>query len=147
MWHLMFTEDQAPSLEQMSDYVGSGRMRWNHLNEYLQSAYHVQPIIEYSSCSAQPGWNVKYKKSGKALCTLYPLKDSCIVLVVVGPKHDAQVTFEMDAGMYTPSVTKSFSKAKPMAIGRWLMIEVVDDAVLEDIKHLIGRRSAYGHLA
>ena len=25
MWHLMFSENQAPSLEQMSDYVGSGR--------------------------------------------------------------------------------------------------------------------------
>ncbi|KAF5038951.1 hypothetical protein DSECCO2_548980 [anaerobic digester metagenome] len=140
MWHLMFSENQAPSLEQMSDYVGSGRRRWNHLNEYLQSTYHVQPIIEYSSCSAQPGWNVKYKKSGKALCTLYPLKDSFIVLVVVGPKHDAQVAFEMDARMYTASVTNVFSKAKPMAIGRWLMIEVVDDKVLEDIKHLIGIR-------
>ena len=142
MWHEMFPLDQAPSLEQMSDYVGSGRRRWDHLNEYLQSAYHVQPIIEYSSCSAQPGWNVKYKKSGKALCTLYPLKDSCIVLVVVGPKHDAHVAFEMDAGMYTPSVTNVFFRAKPMAMGRWLMIEVVDDAVLEDIKQLIDIRLA-----
>ena len=140
MWHEMFPLDQAPSLEQMSDYVGSGRRRWDHLNGYLQSTYHVQPIIEYSSCSAQPGWNVKYKKSGKALCTLYPLKDSCIVLVIVGPKHDAHVAFEMDAGMYTPSVTNVFFRAKPMAMGRWLMIEVVDDAVLEDIKQLIDIR-------
>ncbi|WP_423245054.1 DUF3788 family protein [Heliorestis acidaminivorans] len=26
--------------------------------------------MTYSKCSAQPGWNVKYKKSGKSLCTL-----------------------------------------------------------------------------
>jgi len=142
MWHLMFSEDQAPSLNQMSEFVGSERKRWDHLNEYLQGTYHVTPSIEYSSCSAQPGWNVKYRKGGKSLCTLYPLKDSFIALVVVGPKNDEQVAFEMEAGFFSSSVSNTFAKAKPMAIGRWLMIEAVDDKVLEDIKHLISIRLA-----
>lgn len=142
MWHLLFSEDQAPSLNQMSEFVGSERKRWDHLNEYLQGTYHIKPSIEYSSCSAQPGWNVKYRKGSKSLCTLYPLKNSFIALVVVGPKNDEQVAFEMEAGVFTQSVSTTFAKAKPMAIGRWLMIEAVDDKVLEDIKHLISIRLA-----
>ncbi|KAB2952754.1 DUF3788 family protein [Heliorestis acidaminivorans] len=36
----------------------------------MEEAYQAKPHITYSKCSAQPGWNVKYKKSGKSLCTL-----------------------------------------------------------------------------
>ncbi len=140
MWHMLFGEDHAPSMEQISEFIGSGRKRWELLNEYLQSTYQIQPIIEYSSCSAQPGWNVKYRKKSKGLCTLYPLRDSFIVLVVVSPKQDEQVSFGMESGHFSAHVKTIFSQARPMAMGRWLMIEAVDDAVLEDIKSLISLR-------
>lgn len=141
-WNMLFDQGKEPTMLQMREYVGSAQSKWDALGGYLQQTYQVQPHGEYSTCSAQPGWNVKYKKSGKALCTLYPLEDSFIALVVVGPKDDEQVRFEMEAQMYTPHVRAIFAKAKPMAMGRWLMIEAVDDATLEDIKQLIAIRMA-----
>ncbi|NCC64593.1 MAG: DUF3788 domain-containing protein, partial [Spirochaetia bacterium] len=92
------------------------------------------------ACSAQPGWNVKYKKKGKSLCTLYPEIDAFIVLVVVGAKEEEAVGSLVAQGAFTPYVQNLFQAARPMAIGRWLMIEVHEIKVLEDIKTLISIR-------
>jgi hypothetical protein len=45
----------------------------------------VKPKLSYSGCSmdggAWKGWNVKYKKSGKVLCSLYPKQGYFLALV------------------------------------------------------------------
>ncbi len=45
--------------------------------------------LEYSKCSLKPGWNVKYKKSGKALCALYPMEDYFIDAGEIGKNYGA----------------------------------------------------------
>ena len=57
-------------MEQIAAAVGSSL--WQRTCIFLQSSYGSVPLIQYSGCSAAPGWNVKYRKGGKALCTLYP---------------------------------------------------------------------------
>ena len=51
------------------------------------SKYNCKEQIEFSSCSWEYGWNVKFKKSGKTLCTIYPRENYFTVLVVVGKKE------------------------------------------------------------
>ncbi|WP_334291177.1 DUF3788 family protein [Alkaliphilus transvaalensis] len=36
------------------------------LVSHIEDTYKVKPQVEYSKCSALPGWNVKYKKSVKS---------------------------------------------------------------------------------
>ncbi len=83
---------------------------------------------------------MKYKKSSKFLCTLYPMAGYFIALVVVGPKEEEEVKVGMDAGMFTTYVKELYDKTAYSAMGRWLMIKVKDKAVLKDIKHLLGIR-------
>ena len=107
------------------------------MSAYIEEAYRVKPQIVYSKCSVQPGWNVKYKKSSKSLCTLYPMAGYFITLVVVGPKEEEEVRIGMDAELFTNYVKELYDKTAYSAMGRWLMIEVKDKAVLNDIKHLL----------
>lgn len=51
--------------------------------------------MEYSRCSMQAGWNIKYKKGGKSLCTLYPMQGYFIALVVVGSHELMEAEFLM----------------------------------------------------
>jgi len=46
----------------------------------------------------------------------------------------------MDAGLFTTYVKELYDKTAYSAMGRWLMIEVKDNSVLNDIKHLLGIR-------
>ncbi|MCX4339565.1 MAG: DUF3788 family protein [Lachnospiraceae bacterium] len=53
----------------------------------IKTAYHCTEKIEFSSCSWENGWNVKFKKSGKSLSTVYPRDGYFTVLVVIGEKQ------------------------------------------------------------
>ena len=81
-WNLLYSNVTPPTWEQVTEYIGSPL--WAEFNERIQSAYQIKPCMEYSRCSMQAGWNIKYKKGGKSLCTLYPMQGYFIALVVVG---------------------------------------------------------------
>lgn len=77
---------------------------------------------------------MKYKKSSKSLCTLYPMAGYFIALVVVGLKEEEEVQIGIDAGLFTNDVKELYEKTAYSVMGRWLMIEVQGKAVLNDIK-------------
>jgi hypothetical protein len=90
--------------------------------------------VSYSGCAAQPGWNVKYQKAGRSLCTLYPMGGFFIALVVIGTKEEAE------AELLKPALTQEVQSlfiGPASSMGRWLMIPVTDERVLADVKALI----------
>jgi hypothetical protein len=136
-WHEVFDEDHVPSAEDIRVFLGEAKTIWDDLAVYIEKTYQVKPQIAYSGCSAQPGWNVKYKKSGKSLCTLYPMQNYFIALVVVGAKEEVEMEATIEAGEFTAYVKELYQKTPFSAMGRWLMIEVRDREVLGDVKRLI----------
>ena len=135
-WITAFSPEQQPTLEQIDAFIHTEQ--WRALNRFLQETYSTAPTTQYSGCSGQPGWNVKYKKSGKSLCTLYPMDGFFIALVVVGQKeaHEAELLLPACTD-YTQAL---YSKSGALMNARGLMMEVRDDAVLEDAKQLIQLR-------
>jgi hypothetical protein len=60
-----------PTLDEIGNYIGgAAEKRWLELNQHLDKNFKVKQKTSYSTCSGKPGWNFKYQKSGKALCTL-----------------------------------------------------------------------------
>lgn len=135
-WLEAFGKEQEPAWEAMDAFVENPI--WQALNDYIQQAYAVQPKKSFSGCSGQPGWNVKYQKAGKSLCTLYPMRGYFIALVVIGEAQ--RQAFEMLAPTFTPYIQALYESAGALSGARWLMIEVRDAAVLADVKRLITLR-------
>ncbi len=140
IWNEKFDAVHIPSYDDIREYLGVEKTNWDKFTAYIEEEYQVKPKIEYSKCSAQPGWNVKYKKSGKSLCTLYPMEGFFIALVVVGAKEEEEVKVGMDAGLFTTYVKELYDNTVYSAMGRWLMIEVKNKDVINDIKQLISIR-------
>lgn len=46
----------------------------------------------------------------------------------------------MESGLFTTYVKELYEKSAYSTMGRWLMIEVKDKAVLNDIRHLLNIR-------
>lgn len=63
-----------------------------------------------------------------------------IALVVVGRKEENEVELAIKANALTSYVSELYSNIAPSAIGRWLMIDVKNKDILEDVKKLIGIR-------
>lgn len=133
MWNELYGQDNQPTLQNINDFVNSEL--WNELCLFLEDTYAVLPKLEYSKCSMQKGWNVKYKKSSKSLCTLYPMEGYFIVLIVIGEKEQAESEFIMPT--CSEYVQELFSKTPYSLGGRWLMLEIKEKPVLEDVLKLI----------
>lgn len=137
IWSEIYDQGNIPSLNDIRDFIGTSTPLWDELIEYIEKTYQIKPQITYSSCSAQPGWNMKYKKGGKSLCTLYPMDGYFIALVVVGNKEEDEVKIGMETGLFTDYLKDLYDKTAYSKIGRWLMIEVKDEEIIRDIKRLL----------
>ena len=136
-WSLIYGSDRQPDNEDITDFIGKGAPLWAGLKTYLEHTYGVPSKMSYSKCSAQPGWNMKYQKSGKSLCTMYPMEGYFIALIVIGTKEETEVESAAALGRFTPYMTELYRRTAFSCGGRWLMIQVTDREILEDVKKLI----------
>ncbi|PKM68270.1 MAG: DNA-binding protein [Firmicutes bacterium HGW-Firmicutes-2] len=125
-----------PSMAMIKDYVNS--TLFDALCFFIETEYQSKPVLEYSRCSLQYGWNVKYKKSGRSLCTLYPMEGYFIALVVIGERE--RVEMELSLPLFTEYMQHLYHETKIGMGQKWLMIHVTDEAILEDVKQCIAIR-------
>lgn len=135
-WSTLYEQTNQPSFEDISEYIHCEH--WEKLNALLQEVYHVKPALSYSKCSGMPGWNVKYKKGGKSLCTLYPMDGFFTALVTIGNKETHEV--EQTLSAYSDYTQALYQRTPFSCGGRWLMINVKDNSVLDDVVNLINIR-------
>ncbi|WMC93910.1 DUF3788 domain-containing protein [Kineothrix sp. MB12-C1] len=135
-WHEFYPKDNRPDLSAISAYINNPL--WDELCSHLENSYGVSPTVEYSICSGAPGWNLKYKKSGRALCTLYPAEGFFTCLVSIGSRE----AMEADLLLVTCTdyLQELYQNTEPFNGGRWLMIRVASPEILCDVKALIALR-------
>lgn len=132
-WNEEYGLNKRPTFEEIDHYINNSL--WEEINEFIKSNYLVEAELGYSSCCAKPGWNVKYKKSGKSLCTLYPMEDFFTALIVIGNKEVVET--EMMLPIFTKYIQKLYKEVPYSVGGKWLMIDVTNPDILQDIKNLI----------
>ena len=78
-----FDKETQPTESELKNFVGTEF--FTDLHNHLCDSYKVKPKIAYSNCAMDNnvwrGWNIKYQKSGKSLCTIYPQQGYFLVLV------------------------------------------------------------------
>jgi hypothetical protein len=125
--------NESPAMQQISEYIDSPL--WEVLLEYVEGTYEVKPLVEYSRCSGEKGWNVKYRRGGKALCTLYPHEGYFTCLICIGSREDIEASLVV-TGLST-YMQELYKKTAPHNGTRWLMIDVKSPEVLEDVQSLL----------
>lgn len=139
-WSELFEQSNLPTWDDIGKFVNNEL--WQELNSFLQTTYPVLPKLAYSKCSMQKGWNLKYRKSGKSLCTLYPMQGYFIVLVVIGEKEKTETELLLPlCSEYTKTL---FENTAYGSGSKWLMMDVTEKPILEDVKNLIKIRAKSG---
>lgn len=137
VWSEQYDSVHKPTDENIREFVNNDL--WQELNSYLQETYNALPQMTYSGCSMQRGWNVKYKKRNKSLCTLYPMPGYFIVLVVIGIRDINEAEFLMPiCSEYTQNLFKQTISGYG---GKWIMIDVKSKDILDDVKKMIALRA------
>ena len=134
-------KNRRPSLEDISEYIRNSVFMQFCME--IKNTYNCAEKIEYSSCSLEKGWNIKFKKSGKTLCTIYPREHFFTVMIVVGTKEKDAV--EAVLPNCTPELQKIYRQTREWNGQRWLMIDLEDqEALYKDLLQLIQIRRSSG---
>lgn len=128
-----------PALAELKEYVNNEV--FNRLCDEIKQRYKCPEVIEYSTCSMASGWNVKFKSSGKSLCTIYPKEGFFIILLVIGQKEKART--EKILPKCSMGIRNAYNSTRECNNQRWLMIPVEDDdGIFDDILKIIEIRKS-----
>ena len=78
-----FNKETQPTESEIKGFIGIEQ--FTDLHNHLCESYKINPKIAYSNCAMDNniwrGWNIKYQKSSKSLCTIYPQQGYFLVSV------------------------------------------------------------------
>lgn len=124
--------NHQPSLEEIRLALGSVYPLWERLTRFIETNYQVEGEWSFWG-PAKSGWNLRYRRKGKALVALYPQKERIIAQVVLG-KAQAERALSLKLG---EKASKMLREAPQLHDGRWLSIPVLNEADAEDVEQLL----------
>lgn len=133
MWKERYPKNHQPTLQEVEQFIQVPYYASFLLWIYQQ--FQAQPILQYSNCSMQAGWNLKLKRGSKNYATVYPMKKYFIVLVTLKAEWKQQI--EKCLEKQDPSILELYQKTPYTNGSKWLMIEVKNEAICEGVKELL----------
>lgn len=131
------TYNHIPTKYEMNNYINNNL--WDDFCNYMKEKYNIDPKFEFSKCSFEYGWNIKFKKGSRSLCTVYPRENYFTIMVVIGQKE--KDTFEKMLSSLSPDLQQIYNKTKEGNGQKWLMIDLEDDDIrYNDVKRIIDIR-------
>lgn len=130
----MLDKDHVPSEKEILDYLGNrAGEAWADIVSFLRTSYDFSPELDYGGIKY--GWSIRYRKSGKSLCTLHPEKGAFTILIVLGRKEVEQ--FQKHINDFGPKFVGLFESGQQFHDGRWLWIRILDKSDTEDTRRLL----------
>ena len=124
-------KNNLPSPEEIQTGLGSQWQPWQEINQFITDTYACSS--EFKFYGKNYGWAVRYRKSGKALLSLYPALDRFTVQMILSEVEIAQAT----QNDLTQSTLSAIEAANPYPEGRWLFIAIQSSQEMQDVKKLL----------
>ena len=80
-------------------------------------------------------YEYKFKKGGKTLCAFY-FKENVLGFMIIFGKDERTKVEEIRKEL-SPDVLETYDNAQTFHDGKWVMFEITDDSLLEDLKKLL----------
>lgn len=132
-WSEQYGPEQMPNKQQLSDYIDNPL--WEQFSRWLTATYACEPLLQYSKCSMERGWNIKYRKGSKAICTIYPRAGSVTCMVSVGSKQLAETEEYLES--CAPVLQELYRNTALFNGGKWLLIDLTSAEILDNLKGLL----------
>ena len=130
----MIDKTQKPTEEEIMRFIGElAEDVWVELRQFLEENYDFVP--ETAFYGVKHGWTVRYRRSGRTLCSLFPEKGGFSVLIVLGRK-DSEKALSMRDELSTRMNT-ILRSTEQLHDGRWLWIRLSTASDTDDIKMLL----------
>lgn len=132
-WDVAWPQQMKPALSDIAARVNNSLLE--ELMAWMGETYGVEPSVEFSKCSLDKGWNIKYKKGSKSLCVLYIRQGWFTAMVTLAAKQVAEL--EPLLSTFSASFRKLYENTPLFNGGKWLSVDVKKDKQLEEVQRLI----------
>ena len=116
--------------------IGKGSSLWKEIRKYLAAKYDFTPELVFYG--RKYGWTIRYRKSGKTLCSLFPEKGAFTVLIVLGNKEIEQTQSMLDK--FSPEVRSLLENTEQLRDGCWFWMRVSKKSDIESVKLLLSAK-------
>lgn len=131
--------NNIPTEYEMNNYINNEL--WNKFCMFIKNNYNVNPRFEFSKCSLEYGWNIKFKKGSKTICTVYPRENYFCVMIVIGKNEKDQ--FENILHNFGIEIQEIYKATKECNNQKWMMIDLEDEnRKYEDVKKVLNIRAS-----
>jgi hypothetical protein len=124
-----------PDKGEVALVLGEAAPLWTELKVFVESSLRVRS--EWKFYGANYGWALAFKKSGRAVVSLYPGAGSFTAQVIL---KDDRIAL-MPERLMIPKLRAAMEGADTYAEGRWIFLAVSSTRELEVVKKLIEIRA------
>ncbi len=130
----MTDKTHKPTEEEMASFIGErAKEAWLEIRRFIKDHYDIVPETVFYG--AKYGWTIRYRKSGKTLCSLFPEKGGFTVLIVLGKKESDEALSMRDE--MSSKIRNLLGDTEQLHDGRWLWIRLLTASDADDIKKLL----------
>lgn len=122
------------SEEELENLIGDTKLNaFYTICNYINDNYKARSVWN----DGGKKWDYEYKfiKNSKTLCAFY-FKQSCLGFMIIFGKKERDY-FEQNKNEYTKEICKIYDSTTTYHDGKWLMIEIENLNLFEDIKKLL----------
>jgi nitrogen fixation protein FixH len=123
---------RPPTEEEIAAALGAKLPVWMRLTRFVETTYGAEGTWTTWG-QAKSGWNLRYRRKGRALVALHPQRDRIYVEMVLG-RAEADRALALNL---TDAATKAFHAAPQGRDGRWIYLSVASAADAEDVEKLL----------
>lgn len=125
--------EPIPMKEELMDLLGKEKFQiWNDIIGFIENNYEMDALWTQSKSG---DCELKYRRSGKTLCALYPKKNNLEILIIFGKNEREK--FEEQRRDFSEYTNHLYDNTRQYHDGRWMYIQLEDQTVIEDIKKMI----------
>ncbi len=130
----LFNKFIIPDEKSMIEFICTDMKQiWIELNDHIKNNYNVKKEINYFGKNY--GWCIKFKKTSKTFCVLFPEQNSFTFLIVLGRKELEKIN-EMKSEL-SDEIINLIKNTYQYHDGKWVYIQLKDEKFLNDIKKIM----------
>lgn len=106
---------------------------WTSLRQLIEQKYNMEQMWNHGG--KKWTYEYKYRRGGKTLCALYAKEQTIGFMVILG--KDERTKFESIREMFSNAAQKIYDETTTFHDGKWLMFELKDTSLFNDIERLL----------
>ena len=106
---------------------------WTSLHQLIEQKYNMEQMWNHGG--KKWTYEYKYRRGGKTLCALYAKEQTIGFMVILG--KDERTKFESMREMFSNAAQKIYDETTTFHDGKWLMFELEDTSLFNDIERLL----------